>query len=473
MRNKGSIRRWLVCLLSFGYSTSMHQMTSSLGTTPVGKLLVRLAVPTILAQVIHALYTIIDRIYIGHIPESGALALTGVGLSFPIIMLLTAFSLLIGSGGAPQASIKLGQRRKEEADALLSQAVGSLIIVSVILVLIFQLTKRPLLFAFGASENTISYSMDYLRVYLWGTPFVLFSLGLNPFITAQGFSRTSMMTMLLGSVVNIILDPIFIFLLGWGVKGAAFATVISQAVSATWVLSFLGSRRSTLTISFNHMKPTRKVMFPVLALGVSPFFMMSTESLVNIILNSTLQRTGGDLAVGAMSILSSVMLFSLAPLQGLTQGGQPILSYNYGAGNKKRIKAAFSRILISSILFSSTVCLLLVLFPETVVGLFTRDPILLEHASNAMRIFSAGFWMLGFQIACQQAFVSFSKARISLFLALLRKIILLIPLVFLLSSHLGMKGVFLAEPIADIVAGTTTTLLFFLNIRKIIAESGK
>lgn len=463
----------LVSFFSFGYSTDMRQTTSSLGTESIGKLLLRLAVPTILAQVINALYTIIDRIYIGHIPGSGALALSGIGLSFPIIMLLAAFSMLIGAGGAPQASIKLGQKREEEADAILSQAIGTLIIFAFVLILFFQIAKRPLLFAFGASSATIEYSIDYLSIYLWGTPFVLFSLGLNPFITAQGFSRTSMMTMLLGSAVNIILDPIFIFALGWGIKGAALATVISQAVSAAWVLHFLSSKRSTLTISYKKILPTKKVMLPVFALGISPFFMMSTESLVNIILNSTLQRTGGDLAVGAMSILASVMLFSLAPLQGLTQGGQPILSYNYGAGNTERVKAAFSRILISSALFSTTVCLILVLFPEAVVRLFTREPLLVEKTSEAMRIFSAGFWMLGFQIACQQAFISFSKARISLFLASLRKIILLIPLVFLLSSHFGMRGVFLAEPIADILAGATTTLLFFLNFKKIIAESGK
>ncbi|NBK26148.1 MAG: MATE family efflux transporter, partial [Spirochaetia bacterium] len=381
----------------------MQQRTASLGTDPIGKTLVRLAFPTILAQLVNALYSIIDRIYIGHIPDSGALALTGVGISFPIIMLLGAFSMLIGAGGAPQASIKLGQGKKRDADTLLSQAIGTLIILAVVLILFFQLTKRPLLFAFGASGQTISYSMDYMGIYLWGTPFVMFSLGLNPFITAQGFSKISMMTMVLGSVINIILDPIFIFTLGWGVKGAAFATVISQAVSAIWVIGFLTSKRSTLTINLSGMMPTKRVMLPVLALGISPFFMMSTESLVNIILNTTLQRTGGDLAVGAMSILSSVMLFSLSPLQGLTQGGQPLLSYNFGAGNYDRVRATFTRILISSALFSTAVCLVLVLFPESVVRLFTSDELLIRTASSAMRIFSAGFWMLGFQIACQQA----------------------------------------------------------------------
>ncbi len=448
----------------------MQQTTTSLGEAPVGKLLLRLAIPTILAQLINALYTIIDRIYIGHIPGTGALALTGIGLSFPIIMLLAAFSMLIGAGGAPLASIKLGQGKPEEADSLLSQAFGTLIFFAIVLTLIIQIFKVPLLYAFGASDQTVGYSTSYLGIYLWGTIFVLTSMGLNPFITAQGFSKISMMTMLLGSIVNIILDPIFIFVFGWGVQGAALATVISQAISSTWVLRFLTSKKSTLTIKLKQILPKKSVMFPVLALGISPFFMMSTESLVNIILNATLQHTGGDVAVGAMSILASVMLFSLSPLQGLTQGGQPLLSFNYGAGNIDRVKASFKRIFISAIAFSIGVCTILQLFPGVIVGFFTQDVQLHATATKAMRIYSAGFWMLGFQIACQQAFIAFSQAKISFFLALLRKIILLIPLVFILSSFLGMRGVFIAEPIADIAAGTTTTILFFVQSKKILAK---
>ena len=448
----------------------MHSIPSSLGTERIGRLLVRLCVPTILSQLINALYTIIDRIYIGHIAVDGPLALTGIGLSFPIIMLLSAFSMLVGSGGAVHASIKLGQNKMDEANLLLNQSLGTLLLFSCILTLFFQWLKEPLLLLFGASANTLPFSLDYLGIYLWGTLFVLISMGMNPFITAQGFSTVSMLTMLLGSVINIVLDPIFIFGFGLGVKGAAYATVISQAASAVWVISFLSSKRSSLKISLPNLRPTRKVMLPVLALGISPFFMMSTESLVNIVLNSTLQRTGGDIAVGAMAILSSVMMFSLAPLQGLTQGGQPILSYNWGAGNSKRVQQAFTYILLTSVTFTTIVCLVLVMAPAMVVGLFTKDEILLETTARAMRIYSSGFWILGIQIACQQAFIAFSQAKISFFLALLRKIILLIPLVFLLGGLLGMQGVFIAEPIADILAGLTTATLFFLNFKKILSK---
>lgn len=452
----------------------MDQKQNDLGTAPVGKLLLRLALPSICAQLINALYNIVDRMYIGHIAGSGALALTGVGVTFPIIMLITAFSSLVGMGGAPLASIRMGEGKYDKAEELLSKSVSSLVIISVILTVFFLIFQRPLLLTFGASQNTLGYATDYLTIYLWGTIFVQLCLGLNPFITAQGFAKTSMMTVLIGAGLNIALDPLFIFTFGLGVQGAALATIISQAISSIWVVAFLCSDRSRLRIRAKLMKPSFKVMLPVFALGVSPFVMMSTESLVNIILNSTLQRTGGDIAVGAMTILSSVMMFAIMPLQGLTQGGQPIISYNFGAGHTQRVKKAFTLLLITCLTYSVILCALVELFPQLFIAVFSSDPELTVFTEHAMRIFLAGVFLMGAQLACQQSFIALGQAKISLFLALLRKIVLLIPLVLILSrTSLGLTGVFLAEPIADILAATTTTILFFCKFNKILSGGPK
>lgn len=452
----------------------MDQKTNDMGTAPVGRLLLRLSLPAICAQIINALYNIVDRMYIGHISGSGALALTGVGVTFPIIMLISAFSSLVGMGGAPLASIRMGEGKNDKAEELLSKSASTLAILSVVLTAFFLVFQKPLLLSFGASANTLGYATDYLTIYLWGTIFVQFCLGLNPFITAQGFAKTSMMTVLIGAGLNIALDPLFIFTFGMGVKGAALATIISQAVSSVWVVAFLVSDRTRLHIRFSQMKPSLKIMMPVFALGVSPFVMQSTESLVNIVLNSTLQRTGGDIAVGAMTILSSVMMFAIMPLQGLTQGGQPIISFNYGAKNTQRVKKAFSLLLICCLTYSITLCALVELFPKVFIGIFSSDPELTVFTERAMRIFLAGMFLMGAQLACQQSFIALGQAKISLFLALLRKIVLLIPLVLILSrTSLGLTGVFLAEPIADIVAATTTTILFCCKFNKILSQGPK
>lgn len=453
--------------------TSMSNMDpkqTEMGTEPVGKLLLRLALPAISAQIVNTLYNIVDRIYIGHIPETGAMALTGVGVTFPLILLISAFSSLIGMGGAPLAAIKMGEGKLDSAEELLSQSAGSLMLLSVVLTGLFLTLQKPLLLAFGASSDTLGYATEYLTIYLAGTFFVQLCLGLNPFISTQGFAKTSMMTVLIGAALNIGLDPLFIFTFGMGVKGAALATVISQTVAAAWVVSFLRGSRTRLKLRLSKLRPSRKVMLPVLALGISPFVMQSTESLVGVILNATLQRTGGDLAVGSMTIVNSVMLFIVMPLQGLGQGGQPIISYNFGAGNSARVKQAFKLLLISCFSFSSVMCVSALLFPRVFISLFSKDPVLIEPTVRAMRIFLAGMFMMGVQFACQQSFIALGQAKISLFLALLRKIVLLIPLVLILSrTKLGMTGVFLAEPIADILAAGTTAVLFFSKFDKILA----
>ncbi len=446
--------------------TKTHNL---LGVEPVGKLLFRLSLPAICAQVINALYNIVDRMYIGHIEGIGPMALTGVGVTFPIIVLITAFSSLVGMGGAPLASIKMGEGNDEAAQSILSKSCSTLLILSVLLTTLFQVFKDPLLLAFGASPSTLPYGSAYLGIYLWGTVCVQLVLGLNPFINAQGFAATSMATTLIGAGLNIILDPIFIFVLGMGVQGAALATILSQAVSMTWVLLFLTGRKTKLRIKPSLMRPSWKVMRPVFALGIAPFIMISTESLVNIVLNTSLQRLGGDIAVGAMTILSSVMMFATMPIQGLTQGAQPIVSYNFGSGDQQRVRKAFLLLLMSCITYSAVMTGLCELFPQVYISIFTSDPELMAFTKHALRIYMAGTFIMGAQMACQQTFIALGQAKISLFLALLRKIVLLIPLVLVLSrTALGLDGVFISEPIADITAALTTTTLFFCKIRKIL-----
>lgn len=443
---------------------------NDLGKDSVGKLLFRLSMPAILAQVINALYNIVDRMYIGHIPQVGSLALTGVGITFPIIMLISAFAALIGMGGAPLASIKMGEDNEDGAQRILGNCFVVLIGISVVLTVVFLLTQRPLLFAFGASGATIDYAIGYLTIYLFGTIFVQMALGLNAFITAQGFAKTGMMTVLIGAVLNIALDPLFIYGFGMGVQGAAIATVISQGVSALWVLWFLFGKRTRLKIHLQYLRPNWKIIGGVVALGVSPFIMQATESLVNVVLNSTLQRYGGDLAVGSMTVITSIAQFSLMPMMGLAQGAQPVISYNFGAKQMGRVKQAFRLLFISSLTYATLVWAVGVFAPRVFVSVFTNDAVLLESAAGYLRIFIAGTCMMGGQIACQQTFIALGQAKISMFLALLRKVILLIPLVYLLSSFLGTIGVFVAQPIADVLAASTTMLMFALEFKKIIKK---
>lgn len=442
--------------------------TDSLGTGSVKKLLFQLAVPAIASQIINLLYNIVDRMYIGHIEGVGKLALTGVGVCLPLIMIITAFAALVSMGGAPRASIFLGKGDKESAEKTLGNCTSLLIIVSVILTVIFFFFAEPLLLLFGASENTISYAVDYMKIYSVGTIFVQCTLGLNAFISAQGFSKISMMSVLIGAVINIILDPIFIFGFKMGVSGAALATIISQAVSMVWVVAFLTGKKTTLKIKKKNLRLSGKIVAPCIALGLSPFIMQSTESLLAVCFNSSLLKYGGDIAVGSMTILTSIMQFSTLPLMGLTQGAQPIVSYNYGAKNAKRVKDTFKLLLISCIAFSVLIWALAMIFPKAFILIFNNDPELLEFASRALRIYMAVGFLMGVQNACQQTFLALGNAKTSLFLALLRKIILLIPLIYILPLFFADKtsAVFMAEPVADFLAVTTTVIMFSKEFKK-------
>ena len=443
---------------------------NDLGRDPVGKLLLRLAVPTVTAQLVNALYNIVDRMYIGHIEGVGDLALTGLGICFPVIMFVSALSALVGMGGGSRAVVRMGSGDQEGANAILGSCATLLVILSVIFTAVLQLVKEPMLLLFGATENTLPYALDYLGIYLSGTIFVELSLGLNFFITAQGFSTVGMATVLIGAVINIVLDPVFIFGFGMGVKGAALATITAQAVSAVWVVCFLLGKRTKLRLQRRFARVDWKVLAPVLALGVSPFIMQSTESLVNIAFNSSLKAYGGDPAVGAMTICSSIMQVFYLLFQGLSQGGQPIVGYNYGAGNLDRVKQAFRLVFTCSLIFSTLSCLAIELFPGMFVAMFNDKPELVEIAVWTLRVYAAGMFMLGIQNSCQQTFVALGQAKISLFLALLRKIILLIPLIFILPHFIANKvlAVFLAEPAADILAALTTGSLFFWRFPKLL-----
>lgn len=445
---------------------------NKLATAPIGKLMFSMALPAVIAQLVNVLYNIVDRMYIGHIPEIGAKALTGLGVCFPILMLISAFSAFVGSGGAPLASIQLGKGNKDEAEKILGNGVTMLIAFSIILTIVFMTFKEPLLYMFGASDETIVYALQYLSIYLIGTIFVQAAVGLNTFITCQGYAMTAMLSVLIGAVTNIILDPIFIFWMDMGVKGAGLATVISQAFSAIWVVYFLCSKKSNLRIKVCYLKPDWKIIGAISALGVSPFIMQATESLINIVFNSGLQQYGGDLYVGSMTVLQSVMQLFIVPVQGITMGIQPIISYNYGAKNHDRVKKTFKYSLIVTCTVTCISTLLAVLIPGAFASLFTSDAELIALIEKVMPIFMAGIWIFGVQMACQSAFMGMGQAKISLFLALLRKVILLVPLALILPKVTGsVMGIYYAEPIADILAALTTGLLFALNFKKILAKA--
>ena len=444
------------------------EQENELGVKPIKSLLWKLAVPAITAQIVNVLYNVVDRIYIGHIPETGKLSLTGIGVCMPLIMLISAFAMLAGMGGAPRASIMLGRNDKEEAERILGNCTMLLLLVSMTLTILFLFFAEPFLLTFGASENTIGYAMEYMRIYSLGTIFVQMTLGLNAFITAQGFAKVSMATTLIGAFTNIILDPIFIFLLGMGVKGAALATVLSQALSAAWVLRFLRSRQSVLKLKAKNMRLQRKTILPCVMLGLSPFVMQATESILNICFNSSLLKYGGDTAVGAMTILTSMMQFSMLPLSGLTQGAQPITGYNFGARKPERVRESFSLLLKSCLAYSTFLWLVIMLFPRPLSMLFANDTAFLDYTAWALRIFMATSALMGIQLACQQTFIAIGNAKTSLFLAIYRKILLLIPLIYLLPHFFEKKdmAVFLAEPVADFVAVTTTAILFTWQFKK-------
>lgn len=443
-----------------------------LGEEPVGHLLFILAVPAITSQVVNALYNMVDRMYIGHIPEVGSAALTGVGVCFPIIMIISAFAYLFGMGGAPRASIFMGKKDNDTAEKILGNCTTSLMIIAVLLTVLVLIFQEPLLYLFGASENTIGYAMDYMTIYAIGTIFVQLTLGLNAFISAQGFSKISMLTVVIGAVTNIVLDPIFIFGLNMGVQGAAVATVMSQALSAIWAFWFLSGKNTILKLKRENLKINFHILLPCIALGVAPFAMQATESVLVLCFNSSLLKYGGDLAVGAMTILSSVMQFAMLPLQGLTQGGQPIISYNYGAKQGDRVQKAFKLQTISCFSYSSILWLLIMIFPSLFVAIFTSDPQLTEITIWALRIYMAGVLLMGIQISCQQTFIAFGNSKKSAFLAVFRKILVLIPLIYILPMFISDQvfAVFLAEPIADTIAVLTTSTMFYFEMKNKMKE---
>lgn len=445
----------------------MSRSKTNLGEGSVGKLLLSLALPAIVAQLVNVLYNIVDRIFIGRM-VNGEVAMAGVGVAFPIIMIISAFSALIGMGGAPLAAIKMGEKDNEGAEKIISNSFSTLIIIGLICTIVFLIFKEDLLWAFGASDATIGYAVDYLTIYLIGTVFVQIALGMNPFINTQGFAKIGMVTVVIGAIINIVLDPIFVFKLNLGVKGAALATILSQFVSAIWVLTFLFGKKSILKIRVNYLAPKFKVLLPIVALGVSPFIMQSTESLVLISMNNKLQLYGGDLAVGAMTIMSSIMQIVTLPLMGLSQGAQPIISYNFGAKNIERVKRTFKLLLTSCLTYTFIMWAALMVFPEVFVGIFNNKPELVEITSWSMRIFFGGIFIFGAQIACQQTFLALGQAKISLIMALLRKVVLLVPLIFILPMFFEdkLKAVLFAEPISDIIAALTTITVFIIFYKK-------
>ncbi len=445
-----------------------------LGSGRVGRLLFSLALPTITSQIVNMLYNLVDRVYIGHMQPAdtvGKLALTGVGVCLPVIMLISAFAALMAMGGAPRASIQEGKGNLPESERIMGNCLTLLLVTSAVLSVVFQLFAEPLLLTFGASENTIGYAMSYMRIYTLGTVFVQLTLGMNAYITAQGFTAVSMKTVLIGAVLNTILDPIFIFAFGLGVRGAALATILSQAVSAAWVLKFLLGSQTKWRLRRENLRPRAKVVLPCLALGLSPFIMQSTESLIAVCFNSSLLKYGGDIAVGAMTVLTSIMQFAMMPLQGLTQGAQPIISYNFGARNAQRVRDTFRVLLRACLIYSLTMWALVQLFPQFFALIFNNDAEMVSYTAWALRIYMGAVGIFGVQIACQQTFVSLGNAKTSLFLAVLRKIILLIPLIYILPHFFADKvfAVFLAEPVADALAVTAPAVMFALQFRPAMA----
>lgn len=451
----------------------MSEEKDFLGMEPIGKLLAKLAVPTVAAQIINMLYNIVDRIYIGHIPKEGALALTGVGVCMPLIMIVTAFAAFVAYGGAPRATIFMGKGDDKTAEKILGNCFIVQIIISVLLTVALLLWNRDFLLAFGASENTIDYGVAYMNIYALGTIFVQLTLGMNAFITAQGFAKTGMLSVLIGAVINIVLDPVFIFGFHMGVRGAALATIMSQAVSCIWVLLFLFGKKTHLKIKTDNMKLERAIVLPCLALGLSNFVMQASESVISVCFNSSLLRYGGDIAVGAMTILTSVMQFAMLPMQGLGQGAQPIISYNYGAGNVKRVKGAFKLLLKCSLIYSCLLWMFVMIFPQGFASMFTSDADLLSYTQMALRIYMGSMLLFGIQMACQMTFIAIGNAKASILVAVMRKFILLIPLIYIM-PHIftadKARAVYMAEPVADFFAVCFTAVLFYFQFRKALRK---
>ena len=448
----------------------MTDKEQRMATEGIGRLMLSMAIPSVVAQVINILYNIVDRIYIGHIEGVGMEALTGVGVTFPIITLISAFSAFVGAGGAPLASIWLGKGDRKRAEKILGNGVSLLLLFTIFLMLFFYLFQTPLLYLFGASDATIGYASAYINIYLLGTIFVELALGLNTFIISQGQSKVAMAAVLIGAVANITLDPVFIFGLKMGVRGAAYATVISQALSALWTVGFLVGPKSSLTIRLWALKPELRTIGSVMALGVSPFIMRATESLISIVLNNGLQRYGGDIYVGSLTIMQSVMQMYSAPLGGFTQGVQPIISYNFGAGNFDRVRKLYRWMIGISFGAAAGATILIMIFPGFFAGMFTNDENLVALVQQVMPLFVCGMLVFGLQQGIQPTFLALGQAKISLFIAIFRKVILLIPLALILPLKFGVMGIYYAEPISDVTSATVATILFLVNIKKIVSK---
>ena len=450
----------------------MQNDKNFLGTAPIGKLLLKLSIPTVIAQLINMLYNVVDRIYIGHIPGEGSLALTGVGVCMPIIMIVTAFAALISSGGAPRASICMGKQDNKSAEQILGNCFSLQIVVSIVLTVVLLIWNKDLLMAFGASKNTLGYATDYMRIYALGTLFVQLTLGMNAFITAQGFTTTSMVSVLIGAICNITLDPVFIFVFNMGVKGAALATVLSQAISTIWVVVFLSGKKTQLHLRKKYMGLKPKIFLPCVALGLATFIMQASESVVTVCFNSSLLHYGGDIAVGAMTILTSVMQFAMLPLQGISQGSQPIASYNYGAKNADRVKKTFRLLVITCLTYSTLLWATVQIIPKVFVSIFTSDAKLVAFTAPMLKIYLGGLFLFGIQIACQITFTSLGKAVNSIIVAVVRKFVLLLPLIYIMPHVVSNPtiGVYMAEPIADIIAVLFTSVLFTFQFKKALAQ---
>ena len=439
---------------------------------PILPLLTSMALPMVISMLVNSLYNIVDRIYIGHIPGDGSLALTGVGVCMPVIMIVSAFAALISSGGAPRASICMGKQDNESAEKILGNCFLLQVIISFLLTAVLLIWSEDLLLAFGASENTIRYATDYMRIYAFGTLFVQLTLGMNAFVTAQGFTKISMLSVLIGAICNIVLDPVFIFGFHMGVKGAALATVLSQAISTIWVVLFLCGRKTQIRLRKACLLLKAKVIVPCVMLGLAAFIMQASESVVSVCFNSSLLRYGGDIAVGAMTILTSVMQFAMLPLQGIGQGAQPISSYNYGAKNADRVKKTFRLLLITCLAYSVSLWAAVQLVPRVFVSIFTSDASLVTFTAPMLKIYLGGLFLFGIQIACQMTFTSLGKAVNSIVVAVVRKFVLLLPLIYIMPHVVSnpTAGVYMAEPIADVIAVTFTSVLFAVQFKKALAE---
>ena len=455
-----------------------NNITARLASDPVPKLLISLAIPSVIAQIVNLLYNIVDRIYIGHMDSADSTALTGVGLCFPIICLIGAFTMLIAQGGAPRAAIFMGKGDNKSAQRILGGCFSALIAMAAVLTAVFLIFSERLLWLFGASDDTIGYALDYINIYTVGSIFVMISLGLNLFISTQGFTLFSMATVLIGAGLNILLDPLFIFVFDMGVRGAAIATVISQGVSALWTILFLTGKKTKLKLTFYDMKPDMKLLLPCLGLGLAPFVMQSTEAVINIAFNSSLQSYGGDIAVGTMTVAATIMQIMWMPAQGIGMGAQPIISFNYGAKNPERCIKAIKTMLILTGIYFLSLWLTVQLFPKTFMGIFSDDSLLLEN-HNLIRVYLAAMGFFFLQTTAQQGLVATGKAKASLFIACLRKLILLVPLIYILPHFFENKvlAVFLAEPVSDAISIITASVIFILvfgrEMKKLKKEAAK